>query len=256
MKLTKEIINNFQASFYATDGILDSQSKDTISLSNMITLQYGDVLNTFIEADFTKGTLELPNFLRHDVLVCKAHCVREGLPADKIAIPINFALNSVEPKAYLKVERFVSHMIKQKSSWAMKAAIVENNVYYYNKGFIFNNKFEPLVAFTTKYTVDKKDNKCRLQYDKYYMRFSIKAFRELNNNKLIKYLFNLSKEYVGYSFYVPYEDTKLIKERNAIKLEVIVGDFDNMFIKPVVPKLGKDINKEINKFLMDSVKNI
>lgn len=238
--------------YYNTYSINYANNSNTI-----ISFDKNNIYNHSLITDLTGENIEIP-------AMCRASC--ENILIRRFRYDKLSSINTVVLPLFVS---YINNCKKGSFSTILKgmfprtpnqyglirAEDKNGNIYYGYPGLILNKFFEPLLMCSFKARkVEAENGNTFLKYYKAVCRINPKVFetpKDTVNKGIINKLIPI------------YASTKIllpsISMNNSAKdtnIEIIIDDFSNMFITPVVPRPSEDINESLNKCLNDNIEDV
>lgn len=188
-----------------------------------------DCFQHLLYVDISKATFEVPIILRNAALYAKYNGYSE------ICMPI--MNNNVESIISRRTVSPIMRDFLNSNSLSIQAIITSKGERYYGcPGLILDQDYNPLLVLTCEISNNKlTKHRCRISNDVFSHQDKL-----IEKTIFKKILPTLAAEYASF-------DSRFDG--------VFVGNI-NLIVKPIAPTPNKDVNKDINKFLIDNIGDI
>lgn len=215
-----------------------NMSRGYVPFSRIQSINYNNY-NTSLLIDCSSNNLEVP-ILLVDYLV----------PTLNIEIPsciYHIPLYSCSPSTTLRTAtKIFEDVLNLTYMHRIRKVSTPNATYYIGKGLILNSEFKPLLMLSLKVnrTGEIKDAVCRIHPRVF------ESPKDLINKTIIKKVmpFYMFKE-------VSVIDSIILEGSSYKKAEIIISDFDNMFVTPNEPNLST-LDNDVHQCLLDNIRDI
>lgn len=236
-------------------------SSQSPTLNSNILFDKNNVYNKLFTIEIEKNnTFEISIFNKYlieNVLSAKINPL-EGLDKN-IVFKFSLYQNS-NTENCASSNTLINKMLSTNTNKVLTRCIYKDEYEYYGgNGIILNKEFNILLLSVLKAEISKHNDIFKLIYKKPILYVSPLVFLEpkdsLNKiiiNKIIPYYVNNVTPYINY--YPAINIKKL--ENNCKKADIIIKDCNNYITSPEPPKVNEDINKELNNFIVDNIKDI
>ena len=252
MNINEQLAFSMRNVFYTEEG-------DIIVPSCNRRLDNNNIFTRSLVVDISTDDIEIPIIARnHFEKIISYNLKYSSSPGNinKIVLPLYDSNSFLERKTFNGIIKYFFDNVLY-SERLQKLSTSKGDIYYGGKGIIFDGNLNPLImcALRIKKILDEH-NEVVIGYYRPVCHINPIVFLESDkmlNRGIIK---KLIPYYANYDVYLPSSYNGLIPMVTNKKVEILIDNFDNFFVKPVKPTISTFSNDDLNKCLVDNIEDL